>query len=62
MIIKFFTHLIIKNLSKIQTISHVTPIHDVSYKCKYGAIDIYIYNQQVELKRIVSEIYGKKLP
>jgi len=37
------------------------PIHAETNLCKFGAIDVDIYNKPEELKRIVEEIYSKKL-
>ena len=38
------------------------PIHAETNLCKFGAIDVDVYNNPEELKRIVGEIYVKNLP
>jgi len=38
------------------------PIHEITNECKFGAIDVDIYNKPDEIQRIVSEIYDQKLP
>jgi len=40
----------------------MAPVYEITNECKFGAIDVDVYNKPDEIKRIVSEIYDQKLP